>query len=1219
MNFTVRIIGSLIKFLIYVCIILIAVCSVLFWFDTGSWLVLPIARRAGNFFLAPLEIHIDNINGSLRSGYSLKGLKIISGDENLFTLDYASVSPDWDYVLDGMDGLPFVKSLNVKGISTDLDKTLALVAHFSSPKDDTPEEISDVEHNDTAVTISSIRPVNVNIHDINFATPYANVKLDALTLNDAGKLTLDTKIISHDNIFPIKTFAQLNFSPIQIISSDLFLGTKGTGNFAGTLEPLTARLSLTALSLEELLNFAPPMDINATGRLDGRFYVDENLNTSGVISMPRANVMDIPLNFRLPFRWNGKNCFALDNATLNTKAASVKLDASADIYSMRIIAMGEALNISLNEIGKLAAPNVGLAGEGGNVKFDVDTILSGDILSRTRADVIADIPSISAAGMRILKGLNSHIKLVPNETPKISAAGEIFGGKLFARGEAMTDNDGNIKPQAIVSVVNLDLNTLIKTFPDVAKSVTKPSGKITATAKVSDNLDVTGKITSDKLSANGVTLTNLLANIFYDTSHNRAALENFSARLGKGLITASGNANLNDNTFKFTAGTENFEPRAIPDLKQVSGVYNLKAEASGKFTNLDTIKANVNLNARNVGYSGMTLGNLEVPVTFANNTLNIANARASLPGGSLTLKGSVNLRNASNPALDLSTSTNGLNLAEVFRAFNLENKSMPVTGKLRGSVNVKGPLNTAAVNVKLNAENIKAGDLVNMPSAIIEAQGSMKRVDLRKLEAKINGAVINGSGNVTLNQRNYMNSALNFRADVKDLDLRQILMSSIGSAPVTGNLRSRVDLRGTIAKPELDVKLHTPVYASGMEINDIALRLRSPELNHYAINTSARIENFRPEADIDLRQSGNIWTYKLTTKPLDLRSALETRAPEISGMVKGFARIKVDGNTRANSPINLNVTADEIRIIDKVQIRNISIPVVYSPAKNLVTMKKGSAILSDGVINSGLEVDLNKSSWKGNVKVLHLDFGKLANEFLPEGELIGSIDVEVAAKGGFGVMPTSFANGKFTTTPGYFHKMALIDRVTPTKRISFEKISGTFFWNGNDLFLNPGTQATAGPDEPLYRYVSVNGSAGIPGKGLRLLFDGRFDLKILDQLLGAMKGVFQYMTGGLARNVLRDAAGRVLGVKSRDFQNISFTLANSWQELQLLDLKITKSIEDFLPIDMLNKDVEDQKDDTTFKMRIRIPTGPGDTSIEDESPEDQFKQQLIDNLFNIGL
>ena len=100
---------------------------------------------------------------------------------------------------------------------------------------------------------------------------------------------------------------------------------------------------------------------------------------------------------------------------------------------------------------------------------------------------------------------------------------------------------------------------------------------------------------------------------------------------------------------------------------------------------------------------------------------------------------------------------------------------------------------------------------------------------------------------------------------------------------------------------------------------------------------------------------------------------------------------------------------------------------------------------------------------------------------------------------------------------------------------------------------------------------------------------------------------------------MRDAAGRVLGIKKRDYQNVTFTLANSWDNLQLLDLKITKPIEDFLPVNLLNKTEEQQKQDTKFQLQLKFPTGPGSDNPEDDSPADQFKQQLIDNLFNIGM
>ena len=101
-----RFIGSLIKYFIYLSVILIAASAALFWFDTGSWLVRPLAERAGSFFLHPMRLEIQSVNGSVRNGYSINGLKLVSGDEDLFVLNHFDASPDWDLILSGMISVP---------------------------------------------------------------------------------------------------------------------------------------------------------------------------------------------------------------------------------------------------------------------------------------------------------------------------------------------------------------------------------------------------------------------------------------------------------------------------------------------------------------------------------------------------------------------------------------------------------------------------------------------------------------------------------------------------------------------------------------------------------------------------------------------------------------------------------------------------------------------------------------------------------------------------------------------------------------------------------------------------------------------------------------------------------------------------------------------------------------------------------------------------------
>ena len=1224
---------SLVKFLIFLAIILAAGGAALFWLPIGRSVILPVARYAGNYFLNPMKLEIRDIDGSIHDGLAISDLRIISGDENLLSLDYASVSPDWDLVLDGVQneilgGLPFVKNLEIGGVKSSLEKVMTIANHFATSDDESPDE-----DEDEAFDINSIKlnPFNLKIRDIDFASEFANVNLHEFSLNESGNILLNTDIISDEKVLPVKIKALMDFSPLKISSSDLRLGEKISAQVLGNLlPPFDLRAEFAVLGLDDIWRFVPKPEIDFSGKIYGRVFVksvkdfatqEDLITASGVLSVPNGKVMDIPFNLRVPFDWDGRKVFGLTDATLKTKAANVNLTSKLDTQDLRLNAAGRAENISLREIGRIAAPDAKLEGENGFVDFNVKTVLEGDILSNTDGSFYAEIPGISAAGLKILKGFKANAKLKPGQAPKLALNGEIFGGKLFARGEATQDSQGNFKPQAVVSIVNLDLPTVIKTFPELAKSVTKPAGKITARTVIADDLSVSAKITSGKLSANGFTLNDILAELLYNHQRGQAILEKFRANFGKSLITANASANLNTSDFRANANVNNFEPRTIRELRDVSGIYDLEASASGKYDKIQTIKANARLLGKNAGYAGTRIGDLEIPVSFANNILNIANSRISLPGGNVNFHGNVNISNTANPHLDIaaSTSTSGINLARLLTAMKLQDKNMPVSGQVRGNVNVKGNLSNASVNASVKSENVHVGNLVNSPYVILEANGNMQRINITNLDAKINDAKITGNGKVNINQRNFDKSNLDFTVDFKNLELKPILKAAMGSSPVTGNLNGKVKLKGSVANPELNLDVNSPIYANAMKIQDISVKLKSPSQNRFDINAAARIDEFRLDANVDLREKNSVWYYTVNTKPLNIDKAIKTQMPDMGGLVNGNLTVKVDGSTKANAPINVNVNSRKISLIDKIDVNDIAIPVIYSTAKNTITIKNGSANISNGIINSNVDVDLNKSTWKSNISVRHLDFGKLVTKFLPEGELVGSVDVDVKAKGNFGVMPTNFADGKFHTGPGYLHKMSIINKISPTKKISFEKILGTFFWNGQDLFLNPGTQATADRNEPLYRYFSVNGSLGIPGKGLRLLCDGRFDLKILDQLLGAMKGVFQLMTGGLTGNALRDAAGKVLGVKKRDFQNVRFTLANSWDKLQLLNLQITKSLEEFLPINVLNKDSEEQqKNDTQFKMRLNIPVGQGVNGSEETSTSDQFKEQLIDNLFNFG-
>ena len=67
--------------------------------------------------------------------------------------------------------------------------------------------------------------------------------------------------------------------------------------------------------------------------------------------------------------------------------------------------------------------------------------------------------------------------------------------------------------------------------------------------------------------------------------------------------------------------------------------------------------------------------------------------------------------------------------------------------------------------------------------------------------------------------------------------------------------------------------------------------------------------------------------------------------------------------------------------------------------------------------------------------------------------------------------------------------------------------------------------------------------------------------------------------------------------------------------MNLLNLKIDKSLEGFLPLKIQNETEQQIKENQKkIQFNITIPTGPG--GGDETDAQEQFKKQLIDNIFN---
>jgi hypothetical protein len=379
------------------------------------------------------------------------------------------------------------------------------------------------------------------------------------------------------------------------------------------------------------------------------------------------------------------------------------------------------------------------------------------------------------------------------------------------------------------------------------------------------------------------------------------------------------------------------------------------------------------------------------------------------------------------------------------------------------------------------------------------------------------------------------------------------------------------------------------------------------------------------------------WSYSAESSPLDLDRLAAAKMPSMKGKYAGNVTVNVSGRLNGRGNRNRNQNQDQTQSQSQLEPQPVDIAIslpsfstagitmrdVFLPLCLLgdqVTLRDGTARLFDGAVSISADVALPDQQWRATVKVAGLDIGQAAQPFLSQGEIVGSADVSVSANGDYGTLMMVFAKGDFRSGNGYIGKFRALDAVTKDGRLPFAEIRGSFFWDGKDLWLNPGSQVTAPPGAPLYRSFAINGSLGIPGTGLGLMCQGRFDIQALDTVLGALKSAFQYMTGTLSSggslggSLLRGAAAKVVGYTEHDFQDVTFQLKGNWKELQLLNLTISKSLEGYLPLSDMNESTEEKETERKFRFNLRIPTGPGGTEDGDDT-KNQFKKQLLDNIF----
>ena len=1162
-----------------VCLISITIVASiavgLIWGPVGAIIAEPIVRHYGENSAPALRI--GSIYGSLFSGIILADVSLASGDHTLLNADRLMIRPSWR---DLWRGELWLSDLEIGGMRTNAEN-LSILASRYGRRSENPDP--------------SIKPIRVKLRDITFDTPMYQLEISEGLLTQDGAITLSANLGG----LPVRVDGVLDFDPLQALSLDVSIGS-GRASLEGRLmEPFDIKGGLHSIKLDELLAILPGfLKIHGDGEIEGRFHVTgagEHVEAAGSLELKNGYFAGLPVNASTS--WDFRDgVFSLTNTRMAAMSADVALQVSADLRPTpaadRFFARGTINGISVNNLQSVIPLGFNLAGDNGIVDFWV----SADAAGNTAGKAFVRLPEVRMNGAQIVRGLRANAYLFPDRSMSLDSTGEVFGARISGTRNAA---QGNENPAITFTASGVDSALLAAVFPALAPAA--PSGRLDLNVRLAGSaLGIEAR--SSTLSLAGVNLSDLSASARYE--NGLFTLGGLRGRIGNAPLNLAGTLNLVTSALRFDGGIKGFDSSSIPNLTGMTGLCDVTVAARGTMTSPEITVA---VTGNNNTVMDIPLSRLDFSCIYANGRITIPDTTLPVPGGSLQFSGTVALPRGSEPVLDVTSTLRNLDLHALSQLWGVD-----MTGRASAAIALSGPVSNAAVSatVTSDAMTLLQADVRNLS---LELSGTTENVEVRRLRANINDGTLEGRGGMTLGQRN------RYLVDMKvsGLEIRDFLARHGINAGVGGYLNGELLLRGSLRRPELALEITSPLTFRETLVDRLSININSPARGRIEMEASGGM------GDLDLTLKGHMersddgWAYFAESGMIDLNKLVSAKTPSMRGQISGRAGFRVAGNLRGRrggetTPIGIIVSVPTASFFG-IEVKDVSVPVIVSGGQ--VAIYQGTGMMYDGKVMFDADVDLSESRFEMSANVSGMDIGKAARPFL-QGEIVGSADINLRGRGEFDALMMMFFTGDFRTGEGYIHEFDALKRIDDDGIVSFQEIRGSFFWDGSELWLNPGTQATAKPGDYLYRFLAASGSMGLRGRELGLDFNGNFNVEALNMLLGAMRGVFDLTTGSLTggRQLVRQTVGRIVGLSDRDFQDVTFQLRGTWNRLQLLNLAINKSLEGFIPVRGDDRLPERRDSDRRIQFNLRIPTGRG--SGDDGDAAEQFKRQLLDNLVN---
>lgn len=978
-------------------------------------------------------------------------------------------------------------------------------------------------------------------------------------------------------------------------------------------------ISAGALAGEETL-------LSAQGSLSGTFRLSGTGMTpvvEGTTLLEGGNILGTPLEIR-SIRWMWKErhffiqeCAALVRDVPLSGALSLDLTPPSPEMAVALTASSLSLDAWHDEFPALAF----LSGSAASLDLDLAGPLDGTLLGHVRLRGLDG----AVSGYAVTDtAVDADLR---EQDVRFRSRGLWLDAPFTAAGSAGRDEATSLNVE--ITAASVPLHRLREAFPDAAELALE--GNLSASLSLSGpsaSPRITGLLETERLRFQGEPLDAVALRATYEGK--QLSLEKGSLvwrtvplELSGTIADIPGEGTLDLRGTARDLSTEFFSSLAGQSGQKTS--LDLSGKGSARWRLSGTLSQpalSLQVTVPSLRVEGLDLSKILLEGSLTEREFRIAKAVAGFGGGEVRASGSVGIsRDDGAASLKIDGTYTDIALKQLLSRKGKSGETPSFGGDVSGTFAVAGSSVSPVVETSFQVQALSG-----TPLPVTSVGGRLRleegpnaapfgRVRLRDVWGELWGGRGRLSGVIDLPDGGKP-ATLDLKGTLSSMDLANS-HATLGDGSglyLRGKASADLEIAGTSERPRLSLKAAAPhLVANGFP-------LARTEALVTANAGQVRLESFRGfvgsspvVASMDAVSEKGAWNvaFSASGKDLDLAAFSREWFGPSKNVLSGRLSFSTDGSyTEGLFSGNGRIDATRLSLWG---FRAESLKAPFTFQDKYVTVENATADAYGGSFFIQGAMNLFSREWGSNLRIESVDVAPaLADLAELEGSVSGKGSFQMRMSGTLGRLFGTEAQGTLDIENGAFSGFPAVRdmaRATGGTEIPFRSLKSSFAFDTGTLYIIPGSRMAAPPGNPVYRYLSADGSVSLGGP-LDLKCYGEINVTAFNAFLGALKGLIQ--AEGSSNLMLQEILGGLVGGASRkDFREVSFKVKGTLDNPSLEDISVSRR-ETVSPIPVSPGDPKDKNTNEQIRITLSFPVGPGGGTSDDVS--DQVQQQLLEQM-----